>query len=333
MLILNFLRAVCLFPIGLAYVIVVEVMRVLSRDKVQLSTQVISIGNLTLGGAGKTPFLLLCAEVLKSKGLTPVLVHGSYKARLKSSRRVQSKDLSADVGDEALMTATKLPNLGVYSGPSKSETALLANRDHPKSVILVDDGFQHFRLQRNRDFVLLDVTRPIWHLLPFPAGFARENPWALKRSSVIVLSNWNLATEGQRSIYERVARYFDKPVLHSSVRLTGIRLMNHEQVRDNVQTRPVLMVSGIARPDGFLAVLKEAGFGRIVGRKDLGDHSEFSEAKMQEIEMLADRTGAEVIVTTEKDEVRLKNLRLKKPIWVVEIRSVVPELDRVLSKD
>lgn len=263
------------------------------RSVVKVSVPVISIGNLTVGGTGKTPVTSFCLSLLESKGHRPGLVVRSYRTSRREPGRVNLSAASpeSDFGDEAVWYAKTHPSIPVWSGPRKSRTAQEMLKHENVDVILVDDGFQHRALHRDLDLVLLDSTDPEAAYRPLPAGRAREDWSGLSRAQGILWTKCNLAPA------PKLALPPEKPVYHFEAALGA------KSVRGKA-----LLVSGIARPESFEALVRasspELSFDTMVFR----DHHPYGAEDVRRIAARASAFGADVVLTTEKDEVKLRSL-------------------------
>jgi tetraacyldisaccharide 4'-kinase len=282
---------------------------------------VISIGNLTAGGTGKTPFTALLAQSLKEKGKRVAIVSRGYKSP--SEKLVAKVTLdglsqsSSKFGDEPVMLAHKLPGVPVYVGAQKLAVACRAVEVESPDIVLADDAFQHRKLKRVFDVVLLDASEPWWHFRPMPSGRMREPFSALKRAHAIVLSKANLADPVRLERVRDAARSaIDSSRMPIFVEVE-YRINNfiplrsfHSQVDELIpaaRLRPekLFLLSAIGRPEGFHELVKVETGAEIVGYRSFGDHYYFTKDDIGEIEKAAQRAGATKIVVTEKDAVKL----------------------------
>lgn len=262
--------------------------------KVSLSVPVISIGNITFGGAGKTPHIEFLANEL-SKKYKIVIVCRSYKASLKNPERVnlKLKKCAALFGDEACMLQMKLPNCIVWSGPSKSQTAQAAMADSPE-LILVDDGFSHVALKRNFDLLL------------FPADFSldeltRESIESIKRANAIIITKANMSdakkTDELKSLLLIHAPYLANAIYTS------------EAINEIIQGE-IFAFCGLAKPEGFFASISD-----LVEKKSFPDHHQYTDSDQNDLynrylELRKSYPNLEV-VTSEKDFVKINHEKLK----------------------
>jgi tetraacyldisaccharide 4'-kinase len=264
-----------------------------------LQRVVVSVGNIAVGGSGKTPAVAYIARLLVAAGERPAILTRGYRRREATERVLVASDghrIRADVpraGDEPLMLARAVPEAAVLVGADRYLAGLLAERGLDCSVHLLDDGFQHVRLHRDIDIVL--VTPADLRDQVLPAGRLREDLSALARADAIVV-NTN-----------------DDVDWAALAAATGARVMFQARTRlGPVQTglKPakVLAVAGIARPRRFFDLLSASGW-HVAGELTFGDHHWFTRADLGRIVRAAREAGADLVVTTEKDLVRLLRFR------------------------
>lgn len=254
----------------------------------RLKWPVVSIGNLSVGGSGKTPLVIRLAELLSAENINvDVLSRGYGRGDVDRVERVNPDGDAARFGDEPLLIA-RTAQVPVYLGSDRYEAGLLAERDSRRPAIhLLDDGFQHRKLARSLDIVVLHASDFEEKLLP--AGRLREPVDSLKRASIIVL------------------RAEDRH-LEIELRKRGIRAPIWIQYRRLVVepvTRTVAFC-GIARPEEFFAALRAHNVDLIATRV-LRDHQQYSDSEIGRLIAMARSYGAHSFVTTEKDAVRLSD--------------------------
>lgn len=271
---------------------------------------VISIGNLSLGGTGKSPMVLLVAGYLMSKHRKRIaIVSRGYKRRSKGFVLVSdARRILASVeksGDEAQMFAQSLPGAIVIVCEDRARGATQAKRLGAE-VILLDDGFQHQRLQRNMNIVLIDAERPLSAVIPF--GRFREPFSAVRAADAIIFTNAS-GKSGMRNHWDRL-----KPYLRSNVIAAAIQAVPHslEHIAngepfalDEMRAKRVVAFSSIASPIRFHRMLEALG-AEVIAR-ELGDHAEYTQAFATTLIRDAERSGAQILVTTMKDAVKCRH--------------------------
>lgn len=264
---------------------------------VRLSRPVISVGNITTGGTGKTPMVAEIARRLASFGAMPGVLMRGYKSSASAA------------SDEATLLARELAGIaGVEPGADRAAAAvrLLARQPHV-SVFILDDGFQHRRVKRDLDLVLVDATRPDGFGRVLPRGLLRESACNLRRAHAVIVTRADLATPTQLAEVDAwVARHAGAPPIAHSATLWDSMLDHADQWHDTgaLAGMKVAGVCGIGNPSAFWRMLEAAG-AQVVWRRELGDHEGFADASSLHLAMKeAEAAGAELCVTTEKDWVK-----------------------------
>lgn len=270
---------------------------------------VISVGNLTVGGNAKTPFTLFLAARMQARGLRVAIVsrgynraHGALRAEIVADHAELLVDPER-AGDEPAMMARRFTGPIAVARKRRDAIELLLARG-PLDAVVLDDGFQHVRLRRDLDFVLINRERGLGNGWVLPAGPMREPLRALRRAAAVVITSSDAGlppTLSARQL-EQIER---RRVLHASVRPSSLVVRDGSKWREtppSLTGRRVLAVSGLADPAGFHAMLRELE-ADLVGVLDFPDHHSYTVADWQEIAAAA--RGVDLIVTTEKDLVKL----------------------------
>jgi tetraacyldisaccharide 4'-kinase len=251
---------------------------------------VVCIGNLTLGGAGKTPTAILAAQILTFEGRKPFVLSRGYGGTLAGPLRVDpARHRAADVGDEPLLLARSAPVIVARDRVAGAEAARAAGAD----IVIMDDGFQNPSLKKNLSIVVVDGRRGVGNGSVFPAGPLRAPLDAQLGYAQAVLVMGEPA-EARPVLAHAFARKI--PLFHGS-------LEPDRQVLAEIQRRPVLAFAGIGDPDKFFATLSVAGVDVKV-RMPFSDHHRFSRSEALALAERARRDGL-LPVTTEKDMARL----------------------------
>ena len=252
----------------------------------QLPVAVVSVGNITLGGTGKTPLVIALAQELQRRGFTVAVLLRGYGANSPQPRRVDSTDAAALVGDEALEIQRSLPGVAVWVGSDRlagGAAAISAGAD----LLLLDDGLQHWRLARDCDISVLDRRHGLGNRLVFPAGPLREPVDQLGRADLLVLAGAGLAP-----------RPPNWPLEKPCFSLTG-----WIEPPERLLAEPLLAFCGIGLPDKFFAALRQADL-QLAATVGFPDHHPYAAADLERLERRADAHGA-TLVTTLKDWQRL----------------------------
>ncbi len=282
----------------------------------RLGRPVISIGNLSMGGTGKTPHVIHVCKLLQQEGLRPAVITRGYGGRAGKGPLVVSSGQGAVVspsvgGDEPVMMARVLRGIPIVAGSDRVKGARLAVSRLGAEVIVLDDGFQHMRLARDLDIVLLPADSPPGGKRVFPGGELREPLSALKRASCIVLTR----AEGiQAHVLEDTAKELsrhlgDIPVFASRNRVSKIWSMKEERTVPasslGKNDLAVYAFCGLAAPGRFLRTLGSLG-ARVTGYSWFRDHHGYCRKDLEDLCERARSTGARALVTTAKDAVKLR---------------------------
>lgn len=274
------------------------------------SVPVVSIGNLTMGGTGKTPITDFCLKSLVDQGRKVAVISRSYRADADSPCRVDVGHPFAAryFGDEPVLLAQANPAVDVYVGPSKWQTAQYAISENAYDVLIVDDGFQHRKLARDLNIVILDATESLMNYAVVPEGRAREAWAGLLRADIIVISKCNLADEDNlKALEERLPT--GKEVLYFGYEIKNLRNVINADVKPcaELKDQDLFLVSAIARPDVFEKMMRDVG---RVSKKSLQyrDHHQYTAQDVRLIEEEFKKSHASYMVSTEKDAVKLRSL-------------------------
>jgi len=298
-----------------------------SRRK-RLARPVISVGNLRVGGSGKTPMVAYLARLLVERGERPAVLTRGYARRVVrdgvtvvSDGRTIRAGLD-EAGDEPLMLARSLPGVAVLVGADRHLSGTLAERRLGATVHLLDDGFQHLALARDVDLLL--VGEEDLNERALPGGRLRE---AIAAASV---ADAALVTAGYDTAAERIGRALSVPTVFRVTRAIGAPRMVAEP-RDSVVVPPasrVFIATGIARPDRFIADAVAVGWD-VKGTLTFRDHHPFDTRDVKRIAAAAKAVAASIVLTTEKDAVRFGVLPLGDlPIASVPLITAIEPSDR-----
>jgi tetraacyldisaccharide 4'-kinase len=272
---------------------------------------VVSIGNVAVGGAGKTPATIAVARRLLGRGRRVAILSRGYGAAGAGPRVVSDGTRllldAAEGGDEPVLVARRLPGTPVLCGPRRADLARAAVRDHGAEALLLDDGFQHRALARDLDVVVLDAANPFGNGRLLPAGPNREPRSALRRAGLVWLSRVDQADgdrlDGLRALARGETGRDPVESRHAPVGLVDGALAPAGGV-EGLRGRRVLLLAGIARPGGFRRTLADLG-AEVAAEAVFPDHHQFSPADLDVARRTADAARCELVVTTEKDAVRL----------------------------
>ena len=280
-----------LLPLELLYRGVTRIRRALYRSEVlqrrHLPRPVVSVGNLAMGGSGKTPTVIALGKALMAAGIRPAILTRGYggSASSQSGTVVEGND-TARYGDEPVLLATSLPGVDVIVGADRYESGLSYLRTADCEVFLLDDGFQHFRLARNLDLVIHTER----------SGPLREGPAALRHADFVIVRG------RPRTPAEIVGRLLPAALVPTAVRVDGEALP-----LSWLRGRRLFAFAGLADNRQFFRTLEELG-ALVVGSHSFRDHHQYEDADLAAIEQEARLAGAEMLICTEKDKVKLPSL-------------------------
>lgn len=284
----------------------------------RLNVPVISIGNLTMGGTGKTPMVIYLARFLAEQGYKPAIISRGYHGKSRAPVNLVSDGsaimMSAEAaGDEPVLLAGRLEGMVIATGKKRYQVALEAIKTHSCDLVLLDDGFQHLSLARDLNLVLFDVNHFAGTSRVFPGGELREPVSALKRSDAFIITGVSDNSQERASKCSVLLqeKFAGKPVFNSSVEYSGcykvtISPAGVEKKMMAISDLPeqLFAVSAIARPERFYRMANERGLA-LSGTKSFRDHHAFSQEDIQKLTLLADDCKASGFLITEKDLVKL----------------------------
>ena len=276
----------------------------------RVSVPVISVGNLTLGGTGKTPMVEWLARWFRQRGARVAIISRGYGAE------------AGGRNDEALELEQKLPDVPHLQNPNRVEAAAVAVEEFETQLIILDDAFQHRRIHRDLNVVLLDALEPFGFGHVFPRGTLREPLAGLARADCVVLSRADMASdEERRTIRHRVAKIAPEScwmeATHAPQRL--IRWSGMEAELQSLAGKRVAAFCGLGNPAGFRHTLLSCGY-EVVDLREFPDHHNYTRDDVQSLNHWAENLGAGALVCTHKDLVKLSVDNLsQRPLWALAI--------------
>jgi tetraacyldisaccharide 4'-kinase len=318
-----------LAPLGALYASAVRARRALYRTGLlrahRVDAPVISVGNITAGGTGKTPLVESIARMVASQGKRACILTRGY-GRKDPGRRVVVSDgqtVLADAraaGDEAFLLAEKLLGVAaVISDANRTAAARWAIANLASEVFILDDGFQHLALARDLDILVIDASNPFGGGRLLPRGRLREPLNAIQRAGCVVITRSNQTTE-LASLKETIKPFVGaKPIITSKAKTIRLKPLAPSLGPEGVDMpQPVGAFSGIGNPQSFLAHLKLDGHS-ICYTRTFADHHDYQQSDIDEVVTAARANGANALVTTAKDAVKLRSLSFDLPCYVLEI--------------
>jgi len=286
----------------------------------QVNAKVICVGNVTMGGTGKTPITMALLEHFGEKGLRCGVVSRGYKRDQRGVFDVQLEPKSAyTFGDEPALIKSTFPSVPVVVGERRADAARALLESNPVDVILCDDGFQHRRLHRDLNLLLLDAMEPRENYRVIPVGRARERfTEALRRADFLVVTKSNLISEeAKEGFVNWVKEKADRPMLFANYTFGGMRNLSGERV--NSLRDKVYLVTGVAKP-GTVEQLLE-GHVEVVKHRQFADHHRYADIEIEQILDESSHLQARWILTTAKDSMKLSAFpRIRERLWILDLK-------------
>ena len=320
-----------------------------------LPNKVISIGNITLGGTGKTPATMALTRKAVTIGFQPCIITRGYKGKAEGPCFVSRGDgplIDADqAGDEAMLMAETLLGVPIVKGKNRYEAGMFAieNQRFPVSglqsqrLFILDDGFQHWALHRDKDILLINGTNPFGNRKLFPLGPLREPLAAMQRADIIVITDissphlTSSVAEGNgegvdsreanvRNLTKEIKKYESaKPLYCAQHRPTAfITTSGNTFALTDMKNKKIFGFCGIGNPDSFKKTLLSLNT-ELKGLMIFRDHYQYRMSDFQRITDNANKSGADWIVTTEKDIMRLRGFSLPENLLALRIEFHVDE--------
>lgn len=332
------------------------------KNQKSLPHKVISIGNITVGGSGKTPAVIAIAEEARRRGFKPCILTRGYRGKakgpcfvnagcgmrnvelsnseLRTARLSSPKSLNFELyGDEPVLMAERLKDVPIVKCADRYEGGLFALNSlpiahYPSPVFILDDGFQHWKLFRDKNILLVDVTDPFGDRKLLPVGSLREPLKEMRRADIIVITkntvgsrqsavnsralesrtkNLKLGTQEHRAerLINEIKEYNSgAPIFFAGHKPSFVRTISGQEFPPGwLSGKDVYGFCGIGNPDSFRDTLSSTG-ARLMGFRAYRDHHRYSRWDMERIIKESQRSNAEWIATTEKDIMRLKGFDL-----------------------
>lgn len=292
------------------------------------SVPIISIGNLTFGGTGKTPFTEWLANYFLQQNKKVMVVMRGYKGALENSRgKLKSKDRLGptpfDYGDEAFLLSRRLPEVSVVVGKNRSANLDYYFKEELPDIVLLDDGHQHLKLARNLNIVLFDAMMSLGSYHTAPRGYLREGMFALQDADAVLVGRSDLVPKEKLDALWGII----KPKLRHDVvcgetiyRPAGLFNRHFQKLYevDILKDKKIICVNAIASPASFYTMLESLG-ASIIARYSFPDHHYYSLHDLEEVFQLAIEKDA-YIVTTEKDMVKIRRIAENDSIFYLGIQ-------------
>lgn len=282
--------------------------------------KVISIGNITTGGTGKTPMVIWVCNLLAEHNIPTGIVSRGYGA-------VESELPN----DEAMELHARLPNVPHQQDPNRVEAANRCIEEHSVGAIVLDDGFQHRRLDRNLDIVLIDASNPFGHGYLIPRGLLREPAHALKRADVVVITRCDRVDEKRiKEVNRQIQRATRSPiVLGKTMPMTLVDSSGTQSPLSDLKNGNGLVFSAIGNHEAFEASVTDEGC-NVVGTMQFRDHHIYKVSDHDALSAKASQCSADFFVCTHKDLVKLQPDLLDLPVFALQTELQIFEGEETL---
>ena len=316
-----------LYPLSLAYSFLSNANRDLKKSEF-LPKPVISVGNITWGGTGKTPMVIELLEFLIKNKMKPAVLTRGYGR--KSSRSVLLQDGAEDVdvadsGDEPLLIARSVPRADIIVGSERYENALKYKNETSPDVYVLDDGFQHWKIERNLDIICVNAANPFGNGMLIPAGILREKPEEMRRAGIIIITNADMVSA------ENIAGLEREIFIYSGRKAVITEYGSYEYVKTNLREifdfqtlkkSKIYALSGIGFSEGFQNSVKKSGL-EIEECIKMDDHQKYDKEKVRAI--FKKISGDSCLVITSKDAVKLHGVmdgEMKERTAVLKVKPI-----------
>jgi tetraacyldisaccharide 4'-kinase len=283
---------------------------------------VVSVGNLTVGGTGKTPMVLWLAERALAEGKRVGILTCGYRGETVPTGAANSPEVVSTSDEVQLMQARLGDRVAFGVGANRFARGMeLASRG--VNWFILDDGFQHLQLARDADIVLIDATDPFGGGRVLPAGRLREPRTGLERADIIVITRSLHAP----AVEAAVRRDSDAPIFYARAELESVAAPFHPHLTEaDARARKLFAFCGIGNPSAFIADLRDWAF-QVVGHKFFPDHHRYTDHDIRAIERAARAAGAAGVICTEKDSFNYRGVWKELDLWVAFIRMRVERED------
>jgi tetraacyldisaccharide 4'-kinase len=271
---------------------------------------VVSVGNLTLGGTGKTPLVEWIARWFRKRDVRVSIVSRGYGAE------------DGSRNDEARELEQKLPDVPHLQNPDRVAAAKIAVEELETQLIVLDDGFQHRRLARDLDIVLLDALEPFGFEHVFPRGTLREPLGGLHRAGAVILSRADMLKPAERDAIRRRTEELAPQAVWAEIRHAPRELLSaggKVKAFDDLKSAKIAAFCGVGNPAGFRHTIESCGFD-LAGFREFADHHRYSREDIESLATWAGEIGAAAILCTHKDLVKIGLESLGgKPLWALRV--------------
>lgn len=315
-------------PFGPIYGVIMKIREKLYTKQVfrqhRLNVPVISVGNLVLGGTGKTPTVIYLAQLLKNNGYKVAVVSRGYGGHSREAVNVvsdgENKYLNPQLyGDEPVLIASVLDNTPVITGKKRIFPCIHAIEEYGVNCILLDDGFQHMGVHRDINLVLFESQKLAGNSRIFPGGPLREPVAALNRANAFLMTGQTKENQKRSSAFAKLlsSRFPATPVFISAYCKPSLKA-KEGPVEDISTIGSAFIFCAIANPERVLHSAREMGL-EVVASRYLKDHQDYSQARINSLCDEAKKAGATCLITTAKDHVKVTTFNFSLPIYILQV--------------
>ena len=288
-----------------------------------LGIPVISIGNLTLGGTGKTPLTIFIAQHLKRKGIRVGILSRGYKRKSKGTQLVTdgAKILAGYecYGDEAYLMSKKVKDVPIVVDKNRFRGGKYLVKQFNLDLIILDDGYQHRSLERSLDILLINCLDKTSNYKLFPLGNLREPLKNLTRANIIIKTKSNLKSDLKINFNKIIDRAQIDSFSCGFETYISSRFTNNQFIKTDLKNKRVLIICGIGDPLSFTKSVLNMNC-NIVKQLNFNDHFNYNQSIWERVESLSIKLGAKYILTTEKDWIKIENLKINIPVIVLGLK-------------
>jgi len=317
-------------PFSLLYGIAVSLKNLFYDKKIiipaRVSAKIISVGNISIGGTGKTPLVITLASIIKNKGYRTAVISRGYGGKAKGTLCVSDgKNILTspeESGDEPLLHAKNLPDIPVIADPDRIRAARYAEKHFQSEVIVLDDAFQHRKIDRDIDIITINAANPWGNKMLIPSGPLREPLKNLNRGDICVITHTDKSNNIE-NIKSTIKKYSGDTIFLTSHRPLSFYTLQHNKIPlHRMKNKPVLAFSGIANPDLFRKTLLDLNLD-IRTFITFPDHHYYTAADQEKIWQKALLHKVKAVITTEKDIMRIDTWNKKNiPLYYLKIELI-----------